>query len=82
MSDDKDLDRDRTFMFLVGANWASEDSKRTVVINQEIDSLRGRAFVIRNVATGRSNRIELGGLTRKFRFLGYDPAYLPERRQS
>lgn len=64
-------------MFLVGANWVSDDGKRNVVINREVTGGRDRTFVIRNVQTGRSNRIELPGLTRKFRFVGYDPAYLP-----
>ncbi len=73
------LKQDRDRMFMIGANWEARNGSRIVVINREIDSFRGRAFVIRNVATGRSNRIELPGLTRKFRFLGYDPAYLPAR---
>lgn len=62
-------------MFLAGANWASNDGKRNVVIDREVVGPRGREFSIRNLATGRRSWIELPGLTRKFRFVGYDPNY-------
>jgi hypothetical protein len=61
--------------FKVGANWASKDGKRNIVIDSELFSYRGRCFAIHNLATGRVTNIEIGGLTRKFRFTGYDPAY-------
>lgn len=68
---------DRDKMFLVGANWTSNDGKRNVVIDREVSGGRDRTFILRNVATGRSNRIELPGLTRKYCFTGYDPEYVP-----
>ena len=58
-----------------GANWSSRDGRRNIVIDRELQSYRGRAFSIRNLSTNRLTNIELSGLLRKFRFVGYDPNY-------
>ncbi|WPH57674.1 hypothetical protein [Mycobacterium phage WXIN] len=67
--------------FLIGANWAANDGKRNVVIEKEYVSRGTRAFMIRNLATGRLGHIELPGLTRKFHYTGYDPNYLPNEHE-
>lgn len=59
-----------------GANWASKDGKRNVVIDTELHTYRCRAFAIRNLTTDRVSRIEISGLDRKFRFIGFDHAYV------
>ena len=61
--------------YLPGANWTSKDGRRHIVIVREIHSHRGRAFTIRNLSTGRESQIEISGLSRKFNFGGYDPAF-------
>lgn len=61
--------------FCPGAQWSSKDGKRNVVIVESERGQRGPAFVIRNLSTGRDNRIEIAGLMRKFQHTGFDPAF-------
>lgn len=58
----------------LGEVWASKDGKRHVVIVASLRGLRGTTYTIRNLATGRDSRIELQGLVKKFRRLGFDPS--------
>jgi hypothetical protein len=58
-----------------GAKWTSKDGKRNVVVVSDELGFRGPAFMIRNLDSGRENRIEIQGLMKKFRYTGFDPAF-------
>lgn len=58
-----------------GDIWSSKDGKRNVVIVNDLRGLRGTVYTIRNLTTGRDSRIERQGLVKKFRHMGFDPAF-------
>ncbi|SHU66389.1 Uncharacterised protein [Mycobacteroides abscessus subsp. abscessus] len=58
-----------------GDIWSSKDGKRNVVIVAGLRGLRGTVYTIRNLTTGRDSRIERPGLVKKFRHVGFDPAF-------
>jgi len=62
-------------MYHPGANWSAKDGKRNVVIIDCVKGSRGLEFTIRNLHTARESRIEWAGLVKKFRYMGFDPAF-------
>lgn len=68
-------DKERGLAYEPGANSLAKDGQSHVVVISASRSDHGCEFVIRDVVTASTSRIDMAGLSRKFSFAGYDPAY-------